>query len=62
MIQDKDYIRRWKNKKEWYRSQGILPYEEGGGEKGVLIVTEDTKKGGIQSDEIRKLIKKIFNK
>jgi hypothetical protein len=38
----------------------ILPWEEGGGEKGHLIVTEDDEKGGISSNKIDQIIKSIF--
>ena len=60
MLHEESYRKQWERKLEWYRSQGILPYEEGGGEKGMLIVTRDTEKGGISSEQIKKLIEEIF--
>jgi len=38
----------------------VLPIEEDKGERGTLIITYDTKIGGINSDEIKQLIKKVF--
>jgi hypothetical protein len=60
MFYEESYKTKWEKKLEWYRSQGILPYEEGGGEKGTLITTMDTKEGGIDSKDIKMLIEKIF--
>lgn len=33
----------------WYREGGILPVDEGGGEKGVLIFTDDL--GGVDQPD-----------
>jgi len=60
MFYEENYRIQWKKKLDWYRSQGILPYEEGGGKKGTLIITKDTEEGGIDSKEINHLIEKIF--
>jgi hypothetical protein len=60
MLTDRAYRERWERKLQWYRSQHILPYDEGGGEKGTLIITQDTEKHGINSDDIKRLIEKIF--
>jgi hypothetical protein len=62
MLHEETYRKQWERKLKWYRSQGILPYEEGGGEKGTLIITQDTEKGGISSEQIKKLIEEIFEK
>lgn len=34
MLYDEDYRRRWEEKLQWYRKNGILPWQEGGGERG----------------------------
>lgn len=60
MLSDAKYLERWKNKQQWYREHQILPYQEGGGKKGTLIVTEDTPQGGISSQEILQVIRKII--
>lgn len=62
MLHEKGYRERWERKLKWYRTQGILTYEKGGGEKGSLIITWDTDKGGIKSDEIKGLIEKIWGR
>lgn len=60
MLGNKDYRERWQRKLEWYRQQDISPIEEGGGKNGVLITTFDTEEGGIKSDEVADLVKKVF--
>ncbi len=60
MMNDPGYAKRWAAKLEWYRAQQILPREEGGGERGTLIVTEDDLKGGISSQAIKELIASVF--
>lgn len=54
------YRARWERKLAWYRDQMIAPFEEDGGENGTLIVTQDDPRGGINSQEIKALIKNIF--
>ncbi len=60
MFYEEDYQEQWQKKLEWYRAQDILPYEEGGGKGGTLIITKDTEKGGIDSEQIKRVIEKIF--
>jgi hypothetical protein len=59
MLHEPSYQRRWKQKKDWYRENGILPQEEGGGPNGILIVTEDSANGGISSSEILRVVDRI---
>ena len=47
MLKDPGYRERWNNKLAWYRSQEILPSDEGGGSRGTLIITRDDDRGGI---------------
>lgn len=42
MMHDAEYRERRKEKAQWYRDNDILPLEEGGGKKGILIATYDT--------------------
>jgi hypothetical protein len=37
------YRRRWLAKLDWYRSQGVLPEDEGEGESGILVTTTERK-------------------
>ena len=55
------YRRRWETKLDWYRSQGILPAEEGMGKNGTLIITRDEANGSIDSPKIMKLVQELFN-
>ena len=60
MLHVPNYRRRWEQKQEWYRSNGILPHEEGGGPEGTLIVTRDEPNGSIDSARIAKLIDEVI--
>jgi hypothetical protein len=60
MLQRPSYRRQWQAKLAWYKSHGILPYNEGGGPDGVLITTRDGDDGSISSDQIEALLDKIL--
>lgn len=60
MLHDAAYRRRWEEKQAWYREQGVLPIDKGGGPKGALIVTRDQPDGGIDSPAIAALIAKVL--
>jgi hypothetical protein len=60
MLGDPGYKRRWNEKEQWYRDNGILPQDEGGGTNGTLITTRDDPKGGIDSLYINQLIEEVF--
>lgn len=60
MLIDPSYRERWETKLTWYRNNGILPWQEGGGSKGTLIVTEDSEAGGISSKDIEDIIKRVI--
>lgn len=62
MLEDPGYARRWNDKLAWYRDQDILPFEQGGGSNGVLVVSRDTPAGGIDSAAIADLIDKVFGR
>lgn len=55
------YRRRWEEKVAWYKAQGILPHEEGGGPRGTLIVTRDEANGSIDSAKINQVLKEVLN-
>lgn len=57
MLQVPSYRRRWEKKLDWYGAHGIVRFEEGGGERGTLIITSETSKGGISSPEIERTIR-----
>jgi hypothetical protein len=54
---DAEYDRKWALKLRWYRDNGILPEQEGGGPNGILVTTEELS--GIQTDQIMAIIRKI---
>lgn len=41
MMNDPSYAAGWERKLKWYRAADILPYEEGGGSRGTLVVSDD---------------------
>jgi hypothetical protein len=60
MMQDPEYESRWKAKLAWYRANGILPYNEGMGKRGILIISQDNESGGISSQDMDDIIKKVL--
>jgi hypothetical protein len=54
---DAEYDSKWRRKLEWYRHNGILTHDEGGGPNGVLVTSEEPD--GINTDQIGRLISKI---
>lgn len=60
MLNDSNYSKNWNEKLNWYKSNRILPYNEGGGENGTLIITKDNPNGSISAKEISDIIEEIF--
>jgi hypothetical protein len=60
MLADAGYAKRWKNKLEWYRENGVALFSDGGGERASLIVTVDDERGGIDARAIDELISDVF--
>ena len=60
MMQVPEYRDRWEKKLEWYKKQEILPHKDGGGPEGTLVTTMDDERGGIQSDEIEKILDNVL--
>lgn len=56
MLHVPSYRRRWEQKLEWYRTQGVSLREDGRGASGTLIVTRDEANGSIDSAKIATLI------
>ena len=61
MLHVPTYRRRWEEKLAWYRANGILPHDEGGGPRGTLVITRDEANGSIDSSKITKLIKEVLD-
>jgi len=60
MLEDPVYEERWRRKLELYKREGIIPYEEGEGGKGTLIVTRDLPGGGFDSADIARIIDSVI--
>lgn len=60
MLHVPSYRRRWEEKLDWYRPQGILPQEEGGGDRATLIVTRDEANGSIDSKKIEDIVSDLL--
>lgn len=54
------YRSRWVTKLAWYRTQGILPFEDGGGPAGALVTSRDDERGGIDNMKIEALVRSVF--
>ena len=59
MLGSAGYRSDWEAKKAWYREHGILPHGEGGGPKGTLVWSEDSRDGRIDVPEIEALAKAV---
>jgi hypothetical protein len=60
MLLNPHYCERWERKVKWYRDNGILPWQEGGGSNGTLIITKDSEAGGISSKEIEDIVRRVL--
>ena len=61
MLNNTAYRDDWNRKRAWYAKHGIQPWEEGGGPRGCLVwSTESRTSGGIDSTEIEKLARKVL--
>ena len=56
MLHVPSYRRRWEKKEAWYRSNNILPINEGGGTNGTLLVSRDDDNGTIDSAALEAMI------
>jgi hypothetical protein len=58
MMNNPAYRRRWQDKLAWYRNNGVLRCEQGGGPQGTLIVTSETP--GLNAQEIDRIIRRVI--
>ena len=61
MLEREDYRISWGKKLAWYRSQGVLPAEEGPGPNGMLVTTTESSKTGFDSTVVKSIIGKYLN-
>lgn len=58
LLSEPAYRRRWLAKLDWYRSQGVLPEDEGEGDVGILVTT--TEENGIDSVGIERKLRALL--
>ena len=62
LLDNIDYRERWERKVIVYRDDGILPLSEGGGDNGILLITEEQRGTGLDSAAISKNIDAILGR
>jgi thymidine kinase len=62
MLKDDEYSERWKRKKNAYMKAGILPIEDGGGENGTLLTTEEREGADLDLKKILSNINAILGR
>ncbi len=60
LLHNPEYAARWQRKLHAYREAGILPYKDGGGSAGTLIITRDNEVGGIDAKAIADIIRDVL--
>ncbi len=56
MLDRTEYRLAWDRKLAWYRTNGVLPVEEGGGPAGTLITTTESANVPFSGEDIRKAL------
>lgn len=55
-----EYSKRWLEKQNWYRKNGILLLDEGGGKNGTLVATSDDPRSGFDTLLIASILDQLF--
>lgn len=58
LLEREDYRRSWEAKLSWYRTNGILLAEEGGGPQGMLVTSTESSANGFDFSAVQQLIQK----
>jgi len=61
LLEREDYRRSWEAKLSWYRANGILPIEKGGGSRGTLVTTTESSSNGFDFSAVQKIIRETLN-
>lgn len=61
MLEREDYRRSWESKLKWYRSQGVMPSDEGIGPNGMLVTTTESSSSGFDSSAVQAVIRRYLN-
>jgi hypothetical protein len=56
LLEREDYRQSWATKLAWYRANGVLPAEEGGGPAGMLVTTTESSTAGFDAAQVQNLI------
>lgn len=60
MLEREDYRRAWEKKLAWYRQNDVLPAEEGGGKRGMLVTTKESSEAGFDAASVQAAIQKYL--
>jgi hypothetical protein len=60
MMDSAEYVARWKQKLDWYEKELKVKVWSAGNPTGRLIVTEETRASGFDSNGTHQLIEKLF--
>jgi hypothetical protein len=61
MLDREDYRKAWEKKLQWYRDNGVLTLEDGGGEAGTLVTSTESPEAGLDMTQIQTVIEQVFN-
>jgi len=60
MLEREEYRRSWEKKLAWYRANKVLPAEEGGGDNGLLLISQDSTADGFNLADVQSTIQKYL--
>jgi UvrD-like helicase C-terminal domain len=61
LLDDPGYRARWEKKRAEYIAARILPWQDGGGETGTLIETQDEAGGALDAEAIGRVIQEVLS-
>ena len=60
MLERDEYRRSWEKKLVWYRANKVLLAEDGGGENGMLITSQESSTAGFNLADVQEKIRKFL--
>lgn len=61
MLSDPNYVQRWQKKLKWYEDMGMSPNGDANDKGQRLVTSENRIDGAIDSGQIRKQVKSVFD-
>jgi len=61
MLDNAGYKKSWEKKLAWYKSNSVLPEEEGGGSRGMLVTSIGSGLTGFDLTKVKAKIAQLFN-